>query len=73
MPDETYQPKVYKEQGGDKLVVKSGGSIDMEAGGLIQADGATLDVTGSRGGNAALASVLTHLATLGLITDSSTA
>jgi len=31
------------------------------------------DVTGSRGGNAALASLLTALATLGLITDSSSA
>jgi hypothetical protein len=30
-------------------------------------------VTGSRGGNAALASMLTALATLGLIVDSSTA
>ena len=30
-------------------------------------------VTGSRGGNAALASLLTQLATLGLITDSTTA
>lgn len=30
-------------------------------------------VTGSRGGNAALASLLTALATVGLITDSTTA
>ena len=33
---------------------------------------APLDVTGSRGGNAALADLLTKLATLGLITDSTT-
>lgn len=31
-----------------------------------------VDVTGSRGGNAALANLLTALATLGLITDSTT-
>lgn len=38
----------------------------------VLADGQTaLDVTGSRGGNAALADLLTHLAELGLITDSS--
>jgi len=34
--------------------------------------GAPIEVTGSRGGNAALASLLTGLATLGLITDSTT-
>jgi len=37
------------------------------------AGGAKPTVTGSRGGNAALASLLTGLATLGLITDSTTA
>jgi hypothetical protein len=35
--------------------------------------GSPIDVTGSRGGNAALASLLTALATLGFITDSTTA
>lgn len=40
--------------------------------GFYGAAGSTkLTVSGSRGGNAALASLLTHLATLGLITDSS--
>lgn len=32
MPDATYQPKVYHEQGGDVLVVKSGGELRLEAG-----------------------------------------
>lgn len=70
MADPTYQPKVYRKQGGDELVVADGGAINIEPGGLVKSDGAVLDVTGSRGGNAALASVLTALETLGLITDS---
>lgn len=35
MPDGTYQPKVYKEQGGNKLVVKDGGIIKVEDSGYI--------------------------------------
>lgn len=31
----TYQPKVYKDQGGNRLVVASGGSIVVESGGAI--------------------------------------
>ena len=73
MADETYQPKVYRRQGGDVLVVANGGEINMEPGAKFASDGAVLDVTGSRGANAALASVLTALETLGLITDSTTA
>jgi len=30
-----YQPKVYRKQGGDELVVASGGAITVEAGGAI--------------------------------------
>ena len=33
MADTTYQPNVYMKQGGDTLVVASGGSIDVESGG----------------------------------------
>ncbi len=73
MADPTYQPKVYRRQGGDVLVVASGGEVNMEPGAKMSSDGAVLDVTGSRGGNAALASVLTALETLGLITDSTSA
>jgi hypothetical protein len=39
MADATYQPKVYREQGGDKLVVKSGGEIKVETGGKVTSDG----------------------------------
>lgn len=35
MADATYQPKVYRKQGGDELVVASGGVITIEAGGYI--------------------------------------
>jgi len=49
--------------------LQSWGNRKSFTGGPI---GASLTVTGSRGANAALASLLTHLATLGLIGDSST-
>lgn len=39
MPDATYQPKVYKQQPGDTLVVASGGAINVETGGKILANG----------------------------------
>jgi hypothetical protein len=35
MVDATYSPKVYRKQGGDELVVASGGLITVEAGGSI--------------------------------------
>lgn len=35
MPDVTYQSKVYRKQGGDELVVASGGTITVESGGAI--------------------------------------
>lgn len=35
MADATYQPKVYKKDGGDTLVIASGGSLTLEAGGGI--------------------------------------
>ncbi len=45
MSDETYQPKVYRKQGGDELVVASGGKITVESGGEIAIDsGGTLNM-----------------------------
>ena len=35
MADDSYQPKVYMEQGGDRQVVKSGGEIKIETGGKL--------------------------------------
>lgn len=31
----TYQPKVYRKQGGDELVIASGGKITVETGGYV--------------------------------------
>ena len=45
MADATYQPKVYRKNGGDELVVASGGKITVESGGELElAAGATLDL-----------------------------
>ena len=38
MADATYQPEVYREQGGDRLVVASEGSADIESGGAINVE-----------------------------------
>ena len=40
----TYQPKVYRKQGGDEIVVASGGKLTVESGGELELQaGATLD------------------------------
>lgn len=36
MADQTYVPKIYKQDGGDTLVVASGGKIELESGGVLQ-------------------------------------
>lgn len=35
MPDTTYNSKVYEKQGGDEMIVASGGKITEESGGAI--------------------------------------
>ena len=45
MSDVTYNTKVYLKQGGEELVVASGGKITVEAGGSIEGAGATYTVT----------------------------
>lgn len=48
MADASYQPKVYREQGGDRMVVKSGGSVDVESGGEIDVEsGGALKIAGT--------------------------
>lgn len=37
MADETYQPKVYRKQDGDEIVVASGGEISVDSGGKLEA------------------------------------
>lgn len=39
MADATYGPKVYSQQGGDILVVASGGAINVETGGKMLVNG----------------------------------
>lgn len=34
----SYQPKTYREQGGDKFVVADGGTIEIQSGGILQDD-----------------------------------
>lgn len=47
MADSSYQPGVYREQGGDRLVVASGGSLDIESGGEIDIEsGGTFKIAG---------------------------
>lgn len=45
MVDATYQPAVYRKQGGSELVVASGGTITVETGGVINDKGAVAGAT----------------------------
>jgi hypothetical protein len=45
---EGYQPKVYRRQGGDEIVVESGGTITVKSGGTVSIEsGATLANAGT--------------------------
>ncbi len=39
MADTTYQPKVYRKQGGEELVIASGGILNIETGGILKING----------------------------------
>jgi hypothetical protein len=44
----SYQPKVYREQGAERMVVASGGSFDIESGGEIDIEsGGSLKIAGT--------------------------
>ena len=45
MADATYTNKVYHKQGGDELVVASGGALTVESGGTLTVAGVTVDET----------------------------
>src|SRR5262245_33821205 len=45
MADATYQPKVYRTNGGDKQVVASGGELDVESGGALKLAGTQVTAT----------------------------
>ena len=40
-----YEPKIYRDEGGDRMVVGSGGKIVVESGGAIESEGTTYVVT----------------------------
>lgn len=48
-----YQPKVYKTDGGDKQVVASGGTLDVESGGALKLAGVQVTPTAEELNNAA--------------------
>ncbi len=58
MADTTYQPKIYKKDGGDTLVVASGGTISIEAGGSL-----TGNIVALQAAFVEDATTLTHTAT----------
>lgn len=43
MVDASYVSKVYDKQGGDEMVVASGGKITVESGGTLEVAGVTID------------------------------
>lgn len=45
MADQLYQPKVYKRQGGDVMVLASGGKLVVQGGGYITASGESVAAT----------------------------
>ncbi len=48
MADGSYQPKFYREQGGNRAVVASGGALDVESGGEIDIEsGGSLKLAGT--------------------------
>ena len=60
MPDNSYQPGVYREQGGDKLVVATAGSIAIDGGSMTLSSGtAGGSLTIAAGGNMSIAALAT--------------
>jgi hypothetical protein len=45
MADSTYTPLTYRTTGGDKMVVASGGELDIESGGSLKLAGTAITVT----------------------------
>jgi hypothetical protein len=78
MADATYQPKVYRKQGGTEFVVASGGEVNIETGGIISANGTqaaniaavTATATFSTAIHGQLNSVITALEGVGILATS---
>lgn len=45
MADATYTPKTYRTSGGNKLVIASGGELDVESGGSLKLAGTAVSAT----------------------------
>ena len=72
MADTTYQPLVYREQGGARQVIASGGSCDVESGGEIDIEsGGALKLAGTA--LTATAAEINKLASAGAVVASGTA
>ncbi|MCK9597724.1 MAG: hypothetical protein M0R06_01710 [Sphaerochaeta sp.] len=56
MADASYQPKVYRKQGGEELIVASGGTLDVESGGSLKIAGTAITATAAEINKLALAS-----------------
>jgi hypothetical protein len=72
MSDPTYQPKIYRENGGDTLHVAAGGSIVIDPGAIIGAQPTIADIATPTAATAtdcatALNAVLDALRAAGLI------
>ena len=72
----SYTTKVYRDQGGDRLVVEAGGIVQLKTGGQIVGDAGTqvsaiADLAGTVGADRL--SALSHLAELALKNDTSSA
>jgi len=64
MADTSYQPKVYRKQGGEELVVADGGQILVESGGKIMLGAVELAMAG-----AAIADITATAAEINAVAD----
>jgi hypothetical protein len=59
----SYQPKVYRKQGGNDLVVASGGTLDIESGGALELAGVAITATAAEINQAADVSGINEIVT----------
>lgn len=64
MVDTTYGPKVYRKQGGDVLIVASGGTITAESGSTVDLSGSTLSLPSALDTDSTTATLSSNAATI---------